>query len=288
MRSSVPQPTAACAHVLSGRWVAPPPNFSYRSRRQQPPSRPALDAQISFFSACNTAFLSLGAGVKAFESYQAYRRPQPSVELPITRRGRAVCDVSHVWHAPRACHGHSHEWPRHARIAPLVSGVILGLSVYVLGPRCIVLKGRDRPNARGASAEAIDHRPAILADEAGPHLIPAPHRSALGHARIVGSVEWAQARLDQHLVHALCDRRAAVLLEARGVEHPVAECSVASLSLDYALGYGLGGHLEPHIGARSAVPLPVPHERATREQSIWAAFGAAHVVVVGDDRPPTP
>src|SRR5262249_40130690 len=211
----------------------------------------------------------------------------PSVELPAPRRGRAVCDVSHVWHAPRACYRHPHERPRHTRIPPLIGRVILGLSVDVLGPRWIMLKRWDRPNARSASAEAIDHRPPILADGAGAHLIPSPHRSALWHARIVGSVEWTQARLDQHLVHSLCDRRAAVLLEARGVEHPVAECSVASLSLDYALGYGLGGHLEPHIAARSAVPLPVPHERATREQSIWAAFGAAHVVVVGDDRPPT-
>jgi len=52
------------------------------------------------------------------------------------------------------------------RISPLVSGVILGLGVYVLGPRWIMLEGWDRPNARSASAEAIDHRPAILADEA--------------------------------------------------------------------------------------------------------------------------
>ena len=47
--------TAACAHVLSGGWVAPPPYSSYRSLRRHPPSRPALDAQISFFSACNIA-----------------------------------------------------------------------------------------------------------------------------------------------------------------------------------------------------------------------------------------
>jgi hypothetical protein len=44
--------------------------------------------------------------------------------------------------------------------------VILGLGVYVFGPRWIMLKRWDRPNARSASAEAIDHRPAILADEA--------------------------------------------------------------------------------------------------------------------------
>jgi len=44
--------------------------------------------------------------------------------------------------------------------------VILGLSVDVLGPRWIMLERWDRPNARSASAEAIDHRPAILADEA--------------------------------------------------------------------------------------------------------------------------
>jgi len=44
--------------------------------------------------------------------------------------------------------------------------VVLGLGVDVLGPRCIMLERWDRPNARGASAEAKDHRPAILANEA--------------------------------------------------------------------------------------------------------------------------
>src|SRR5262245_55360069 len=91
---------------------------------------------------------------------------RPSVELPIPWRGRAVCDVSHVWHAPRACHGHPHEWSRHTGVAPLVPRVILGLSVDVLGPRWIMLERWDRPNARSTSAEAINHRPAILADEA--------------------------------------------------------------------------------------------------------------------------
>src|SRR5215475_14397908 len=93
-------------------------------------------------------------------------------------------------------------------------------------------------------------------------MIPAPHRSALRHARIVCSVEWAQARLDQHLVHSLCDGGAAVLLEARGIEYPVTECSVAPLSLDYALGYGLGHHLEPHIGTHGPVPLTITEQGA--------------------------
>ena len=75
-------------------------------------------------------------------------RPRPSVELPIIRHGRAEWGVSHVWHATRACHGHPHERPRHARIAPLVACVILGLGVDVLGPRRIMLEGRDRPYAR--------------------------------------------------------------------------------------------------------------------------------------------
>src|SRR5262245_48880371 len=139
--------------------------------------------------------------------------------------------------------------------------MILGLSVYVLGPRRIMLERWDRPNARSASAETIDHRP-VLADEAGPHLIPAPHRSALWHARIVGSMEWAQARLDQRPVDPLCDGGAAVLLEARGVEHAVTECSVAPLSLEYPVGYGLGGHLEPHIGARGPLPLTITKQGA--------------------------
>src|SRR5438034_2931802 len=78
----------------------------------------------------------------------------PSVELPVTRRGRTVCGVSHVWHAPRACHGHPHERARHARVAPLVRGVILGLGIDVLGPGRIVLEGRDRSNAVAETAGA--------------------------------------------------------------------------------------------------------------------------------------
>ena len=63
-----------------------------------------------------------------------------------------------------ACHGHPHERPRHARITPLISSVIFGLSIDIFGPRRIVLEGRDRPNARSMCAEAVDHGPAILAD----------------------------------------------------------------------------------------------------------------------------
>ena len=91
-------------------------------------------------------------------------RTRPSVELPITRRGRAECGVSYIWRTPRACRRHSHEWARHARIAPLVRGVVLGLGVDIFGPRRIVLEGWDRSNARSVRAEAVDHGPAILAD----------------------------------------------------------------------------------------------------------------------------
>src|SRR5215470_519467 len=104
-----------------------------------------------------------GAHTRLFKSARPRLRPRPSVEHPITRRGRAVCDVSHVGHAPRARLGHPHERPRHARITPLVPRVVLGLGVHVLGPRWIMLERWDRPNARSASAEAVDHRPAILA-----------------------------------------------------------------------------------------------------------------------------
>src|SRR5215467_3049524 len=142
----------------------------------------------------------------------------------------------------------------------LARGVILGLSVYVLGPGWIVLEGWNRPNAVSVCAEAVDHGLPVLTDKAGAQLIPASHRSALGHARIVGSVEWAQARLDQQLVDSLCDGGAAVLLEARGIERPVAECSVAPLSLDYPAGYGLAGHLEPHIGTRGPIPLTITEQ----------------------------
>jgi hypothetical protein len=42
--------------------------------------------------------------------------------------------------------------------------VILGLSIDILGPRRIVLKGWDRSNTVSMVAEAVDHGPAILAD----------------------------------------------------------------------------------------------------------------------------
>ena len=58
----------------------------------------------------------------------------------------------------------AHKRPRHARIAPLVGRVILGLGIDVLGPRGIVLEGWDRSDARNVCAEAEDHGPAILAD----------------------------------------------------------------------------------------------------------------------------
>src|SRR5262245_26580188 len=98
-----------------------------------------------------------------------------SVDLPITRWGRPVCGVSRVWHAPRACYGHRNERSRHARIAPLVCRVVLGLGVHVLGPRWIVLERWDRADAVSVCAETVDHGPAILADQAGAQLIPAPH-----------------------------------------------------------------------------------------------------------------
>src|SRR5258705_6836848 len=102
-----------------------------------------------------------------------------SVELPIPWRGRAEWGVSHVSHAPRACHGHRHERPRHARIAPFVTAMIFGLGVDVLGPRRIMLKSRDRSNAVSVCAEAVDHGLRVLSDEAGAQLIPPPHPSAL-------------------------------------------------------------------------------------------------------------
>jgi hypothetical protein len=82
---------------------------------------------------------------------------EPSVQPPISRRGRTVGGVSHVWHAPCACRGHPHERARHARIAPLVRGVIFGLGVHVLRSRRVVLEGWDRSNAVNVCAEAVDH-----------------------------------------------------------------------------------------------------------------------------------
>src|SRR5262245_32353811 len=94
-------------------------------------------------------------------------RPPPSVERPIPRHGRAEWGIPHVWHTPRARYGHWYERPRHARIAPLISCMILGLSIDILGPRRIVLQGRDCSNAMRVCAEAVDHGLPVLSDKAG-------------------------------------------------------------------------------------------------------------------------
>jgi hypothetical protein len=83
------------------------------------------------------------------------RRHGPSVKLPITRHGRAVWGVSHVWHATGAWHRHPHQWSRHARIAPLVTCVILGLGVHILGSRRIMLEGRDRSTLQTCRGSAM-------------------------------------------------------------------------------------------------------------------------------------
>src|SRR5262245_14644115 len=189
------------------------------------------------------------------------RRSRPSVEFPVTRRGRAVCDVSHVWHA-RACHGHSHERPRHARIPPLISGVILGLSVNVLGPRRIVLKGRDRSNAVSVGAEAVDHGLPVLSDEAGAQLIPTTHRPPVRDAGVICGMKWPQTSRNKFLVDPLRDRGPAVLLEARGIKHSVPQIGIARLSLSDPRAHGLGGHLEPHIGTRGPIPLTITEQGA--------------------------
>ena len=164
--------------------------------------------------------------------------------------------------------------------------MILGLSVDILGSRRIVLERWDCSDAVSVCAEAVDHGPAILADQAGAQLIPAPHRPTLWDAGVVCGVEWPQTSRKKLLVDPLRDRGPAILLEARGIEHSVPQIGIARLSLGDPRAHRLGGHLEPDVRAECAVPLPVPHERAAREQSIRAAFGAGHVVVVGDDRPP--
>src|SRR5262245_60539211 len=129
--------------------------------------------------------------------------------------GRIPC-LARSWWVPRAPARTAETCTQ----SPLIAGVVLGFGVDVLGPRRIVLEGRDRPKAVSVDAEAVDHGPAILSDQAGAQLIPAAHRPPLGHARIVGSVEWAQARLHQHLVDPLRDGRPAVLSETGGIEHP--------------------------------------------------------------------
>jgi hypothetical protein len=81
-------------------------------------------------------------------------------------------------------------------------------------------------------------------------------------AGIVCGVKWPQTSRNKLLVDPLSDRRPAILLEARGIEHPVAECSVAPLSLDYTVGYGLGRHLEANVRARGPVPLTITEQGA--------------------------
>jgi len=68
---------------------------------------------------------------------------------------RSPAQGSQVWHTPRACRGHPHKRPRHARISPLIGRVILGLGVHVPGPRRIVLEGRDRSDARSVDVAVI-------------------------------------------------------------------------------------------------------------------------------------
>src|SRR5262249_46226192 len=94
-------------------------------------------------------------------------------------------------------------------------------------------------------------------------LIPAAHRPPLGHAGVICGMKWAQTSRNKLFVDPLRDRGPAVLLEARRIEHPVAERSVVPLSLDYPVGYGLGRHLEAQVRACGPVPLTITEQGAS-------------------------
>ena len=145
--------------------------------------------------------------------------------------------------------GPPHKRPRHARIAPLVGGVVLGLGVNIFRPRGIVLEGRDRADARRVCAEAVDHGPAILADQAGAQLIPAPHRPPVRDAGVICGVKWPQTSCNEFLVDPLRNRGPSVLLEARGIEHPITESGVVEFALDDPAPTASAVILSPTFGA---------------------------------------
>jgi hypothetical protein len=111
------------------------------------------------------------------------------VELPITRRGRTICGVSHFWHAG-ACRGHPHEGSGHARITPRIHGVIFGLGIDVLG-------SPDRVGGLGSSeccqrvcgssrswAGHLGRLDASVADPSRPSTLGAGRGSCPRHGRV--------------------------------------------------------------------------------------------------------
>ena len=101
-------------------------------------------------------------------------------------------------------------------------------------------------------------------------------------AGIVRGVKWPQPSRNKLLVDPLSDRGPAILLEARGIEHSIAQCRIVHLPLDDPRGYGLGRHLEANVRARGPIPLPVPHERAAGKD-----LATRDVVVPDDAHQPT-
>ncbi len=176
-----------------------------------------------------------------------------------------------------------HPGPRHAAVAPVVRGVILSRGIEILSPMRIVLQHRDGADGVRAGREAVDHRPAcrpvdlagllILVrgpDQAGAHLVPATHRSAAvgscgaRHAGIVGFVERGDLLRQQLVVDPLRDRRAAVFLEGRRIEHAEREFRIALLGFGDAGADRFGRQLQAFAVLAGAIVLAIADERASR------------------------
>src|SRR5207248_4649190 len=112
--------------------------------------------------------------------------------------------------------------PRHAGVAPLISGVIFAISHDIFGPVRIVLQKWHGANAVGTGRKGHNHRPPFaIAHQARSQLIPSPNGPMPGNAPVVRAAEVDL--VSRPLADALSQRRAAVLREGGGVEHAVSD-----------------------------------------------------------------
>src|SRR5690606_1176892 len=135
---------------------------------------------------------------------------------------------------------------RHARISPLIRGMILALGVNVFRPVLVVLQRRDGADRILARIEAVEHRPVVFPDHPRSYLVPAAHPPDTRYSFVVGRLP-IQA-------HSLDYRRPAVLREARGVDHPVFD-RLSRFPQPDALADFLGSHLQADVRLLRAVPF---------------------------------
>src|SRR5574343_418880 len=140
--------------------------------------------------------------------------------------------------------------PRHAGVTRLIRNVVRAVSTQILGLVRIVLQRRDRADEIPAGLEHVQHRPAVrIADQPGPHLVPATHSAALRDALVVSRPERDAVATRRAPRHALADRRAAVTRERRWVKNPVGNAiAVRSFAFADARAYLLGGDADAFIG----------------------------------------